>query len=54
MFITDIIKVLQDLPGSFFNFNYVENNINEVVFPNTGMAEVHSHEVLGHWALVSP
>lgn len=42
------------MPGSIFNFNYVENGINEVVFPNTGMAEVRSQEVFGHWALVSP
>lgn len=36
------------MPGSIFNFNYVENDINEVVFPNTGMTEARSQEVLGH------
>ena len=46
--------MLQDVPGSIFNFNYVENDINEEVFPNTGMAEARSQEVSGHWALVSP
>lgn len=42
-------NVLPDLSGCIFNFNYVENYINEMDFPNTGMAEACSWEVLRHW-----
>lgn len=39
------------MPGSIFNFNYVENDTIEVVFPNTCMAKACSQQFLGHWAL---
>lgn len=34
MFTLDTIKMCYNVPGSIFNFNCAENDINEIVFPN--------------------